>query len=128
MKQYRKIYVCSPLSASTEEGIRQNMLTARRYMERISALFCCRAVAPHAFLPAFLDDHTPEERELALHFGLKFLEGCDALVICGNRISRGMEGEIIHAINCGIDILHYTESHIDRYDFSFFAADRIRRE
>lgn len=86
---------------------------------------CCRSPC---VLPAFLDDHTPEERELALHFGLKFLEGCDALVICGNRISRGMEGEIIHAINCGIDILHYTESHIDRYDFSFFAADRIRRE
>ncbi len=96
MKQL-KAYICSPLSAPTAEGIRRNMEAARWYMQTISQLWDCRAVAPHAYLPEFLDDRDEQERNLALSFGLAYLDTCDRLVICGNRFTKGMLGEIQHA-------------------------------
>lgn len=56
------------------------------------------ASAPHAYLPMILCDNIPSDRALALQFGLELLKGSDILLICGNRISSGMRGEIAHAI------------------------------
>ncbi len=70
------------------------MEAARWYMQMVSKLWDCRAVAPHAYLPEFLDDKDEQERELALSFGLACLGTCDRLVICGRRITKGMLGEI----------------------------------
>ena len=66
----RKAYICSPLSAPTPGGIRRNMEAARWYMQIVSERLDCRAVAPHAYLPEFLDDQNEQEREMALTFGL----------------------------------------------------------
>ena len=90
----RQAYICSPLSAPNEEGIRLNMEAARWYMQMVSKLWDCRAVAPHAYLPEILDVKDEQERELALSFGLACLDTCDRLVICGRRITKGMLGEI----------------------------------
>ena len=65
------VYICSPLSASTKEGIRQNMEKAAHYARLVSGTFGCRAIAPHSFLPEYLDDNIPEEREAGLAFGLQ---------------------------------------------------------
>ena len=46
------VYICSPLSAPTADEIRANMELARSYMQLVSKVFQCRAVAPHAYLPA----------------------------------------------------------------------------
>lgn len=88
------IYVCSPLSAPTREGIEENMEKARAYTELVSRHFKCRAIAPHSFLPAYIDDHIPQEREIGLSFGLSILKISKAIVVCGDRVSKGMEGEI----------------------------------
>lgn len=88
------VYICSPLSAPTEEGIRQNMEKAAHYARLVSGAFGCRAIAPHSFLPEYLDDSIPEEREAALAFGLSVLRLCKAVIVCGSRISSGMQGEI----------------------------------
>lgn len=87
-------YICSPLSAKTEEGIRQNMMKARRYMELIHNRFGCRTVAPHAYLPELLDDNNPKERSLGLQFGLTLLSWCRGMIVCGSQISSGMKAEI----------------------------------
>jgi|GEM_PF-3247385 len=104
-----KIYVCSPLSAPTEDGIKKNMTRAKAYMQELSTKLHCRAIAPHAFLPEFLDDNRPEERAMGMALGTMFLETCDALVICGDRISKGMEAEIKHALSKEIPVLVYIE-------------------
>ena len=104
---YKKAYICSPLSAPSWELVEQNMLKAQQYMRKVSAKLSCSAVAPHAYLPNLLDDNIPKERELALSFGLRLLELCDCLVICGDRISQGMQGEINKALELGLDILQY---------------------
>ena len=110
----RKAYICSPLSAPTAEGVRRNMETARLYMQEVSIRLNCRAVAPHALLPEFLDDQDEAERELALAFGLAYLDTCDMLVICGSRITQGMLGEILHAANRGIPIRWIKENYSPR--------------
>jgi len=104
-RRYQKLYICSPLTAPTKPEIRRNMLRAQQYMELMAGHYGCRTVAPHAYLPELLDDHIPAERELALSFGKQLLYLCDALVICGNVISKGMAGEIAFAARLGKPIL-----------------------
>ena len=88
------VYICSPLSAPTKEGIRKNMEKAAYYAGLVSGTFGCRAIAPHSFLPEYLDDNIPAEREVALAFGLSVLRLSKAIIVCGSQISSGMQGEI----------------------------------
>lgn len=88
------VYICSPLSAPTKEGIRKNMEKAAHYAGLVSGVTGCRAIAPHSFLPEYLDDNIPEEREAWLAFGLSVLRLSKAIIVCGSRISSGMRGEI----------------------------------
>ena len=102
---YQKLYVCSPLSAPSPEGIEINMRKARQYMQETAAHYGCRAIAPHAYLPQLLNDRVPEERALALSFGHSLLSTCDGVVICGNTISKGMAQEIAYAASVEMPVL-----------------------
>lgn len=93
----KRVYICSPLRAETENGMAQNMRAAKAYMFYAIKRMHVRASAPHAFLPIFLCDEIPGERALALKFDLELMEQCDVLFVCGNRISSGMRGEIARA-------------------------------
>ena len=97
-------YVCSPLSAPTRAEMRANAAKACTYMVMAENEFGGRAVAPHAYLPYLLDDRVPEERALALDFGLKLLALCSRVVVFGDHISAGMQGEIEQAEAFGIPI------------------------
>lgn len=103
------VYVCSPLSAPDWRGIEKNMANAIRYCGTVSKALRCRAIAPHGFLPLYLDDNVPEERKVALEFGLSVLSICKAMVVCGGRISSGMRGEIEHAEKLGIPVFYLIE-------------------
>lgn len=94
-------YICSPLSAPTQKGIEANKSKAGEYVNIVSCITGKRAIAPHAILPGYFDDNIPEERQLCLQFGLDVLALCEAMVVCGTRISRGMKGEIEKAKRCG---------------------------
>ena len=100
------VYVCSPLGADTPEQVRANMLRARMYMDTVSKRYNCRAIAPHAILPEYLDDHIPEERALCLNFGLELLKLCKKMVVCGTVISCGMKKEIELAERLGIEVIY----------------------
>lgn len=71
-----------------------NMEKAAYYAGLVSSVTGCRAIAPHSFLPEYLDDNIPEEREAGLAFGLSVLRLSKAIIVCGSRISSGMRGEI----------------------------------
>ena len=103
----KKAYICSPLSAPDAKGVSHNMDMARFYMERMQVLCHCRTFASHAYLPLMLDDSIPEERETALRIGMELMDLCDALIICGRRISSGMEGEIKEALENGMEVYWY---------------------
>lgn len=99
-------YVCSPLSAPSRAERLANAAKASTYMVFAEREFGGRAVAPHAYLPYLLDDAVPEERALALEFGLKLLSLCSQLVVYGSRISNGMKSEIAAAERLGIPVLY----------------------
>ena len=90
-------YICSPLRAATSAEVQRNMRTARAYMVYAFEAMHFSAVAPHAYLPVILDDDKPSERALALQIGLQMLFFCNIVLVCGNRLSEGMKGEIKYA-------------------------------
>lgn len=107
MKKFQKedrVYICSPLSAPSQKEIRKNMASAAYYSWYVAVEFGGRTIAPHSFLPRYLDDHIPGERQIALEFGLSILKICKALVVCGDIISAGMAGEIRKAVDLGIKV------------------------
>ena len=106
--QRKRAYICSPLSAKTDEEFVENMHQAREYMHYAAKEMGLAARAPHAYLPMLLCDRIPNERALALQFGLRLLEESDILLVCGNRISLGMQGEILHAISIKLPIITFS--------------------
>ncbi len=64
---------------------------------------------PHAYLPMLLCDKVPAERAIALDIGLRLLEQSKVLLVCGNRLSSGMKGEISRAVELRMDIIVFDE-------------------
>lgn len=97
-------YICSPLRAETVKEKEMNVSAVRAYICYAIMKMGQSATAPHAFLPAVLDDEVPEERELALQLGLVILKKCKRMFVCGSNLSSGMLGEIIRAFELGKEI------------------------
>ena len=76
----KKVYICSPLSAETDEEMLSNMRNARAYMYYAMTVMGYAARAPHAYLPMLLCDKIPSERAAALTFGLQLLSDSDMLL------------------------------------------------
>lgn len=93
----KRAYVCSPFRADTREQCEKNLRTARAYMFYANKKMNMNAAAPHAYLPLLLCDEIPAERAIALRFGLEILEQSDVMLVCGNKLSNGMRGEIAKA-------------------------------
>ena len=101
------IYVASPYAGDVEKNITFAKRACRYVMEQGHAFF-----APHLLYPQILDDTDPEERKAGMKFGLRILEICDELWVCGDRISTGMEAEIELAKQFGIPIRYVSEEQI----------------
>lgn len=93
------VYIASPYAGDVE----QNMRNAREYC-KLAVRRGDYPVAPHLLYPQFLDDCVPEERELGLKAGLRLLELCDELWLCGDTISMGMRQELNLAKTLGLPI------------------------
>lgn len=106
----KKVYICSPLSAETDEEMLSNMRNARAYMYYAMTVMGYAARAPHAYLPMLLCDKIPSERAAALTFGLQLLSDSDMLFVCGSRISQGMRGEILHAVSLNMSIYTFDDT------------------
>lgn len=92
----KRIFVCSPYAAPSPAGIAVNLDRARRLCSEV--IWAGHApYAPHLYLPTFLDDETPGDRERGIVAGLKFLQVCDE-VWCWSTVSPGMAREIRHAV------------------------------
>ena len=110
MEKKGLVYVCSPLFDSTREGMEKNRKKAAYYAALVKEQFGCRTIAPHSFLPEYLDDNIRKEREVALAFGLSVLKIAGAIIVCGDRISNGMKTEIAKAKEWGIPVYRLWEN------------------
>ena len=66
------------------------------------------ALAPHLLFPQFMFDATPNERGLALRFGIILMDKCDEVWIFGSQLSTGMRAEHDRALKKGYRIRYFT--------------------
>ena len=104
----RKAYICSPCRADTSDGVYGNMLAVRYYMYYVYMNMKKCPCAPHAYLPAILNDREVRERNLALKFGKELLTIADELLVCGHILTDGMIGEIKKAAELGLPVIAYS--------------------
>lgn len=94
------VYICSPFRGNIETNIKN----AREYC-KLAIKEHHLPVAPHLYFPQFLNDNNPDERKLGMDYAKDMLYSCDALWVCGDKISKGMAEEIAIAEKRGIIII-----------------------
>lgn len=84
----KMVYIASPYAGEVEENIR---------FAKAACLYAiqqgCTPLAVHLLYPQLLDDSDPAQREAGVCMGLRVLEACDELWLCGDRVSPGMTTE-----------------------------------
>lgn len=112
----RKVFICSPFRPTTKDPDKRTKEQVDN--ARLAAEGCRKAVglgftpiAPHLFIPRFLNDEDEFERDIGIKLGLNWLEDCDELWVLGDHISGGMAIEIDHAkkLKKTIRIVRYLE-------------------
>ena len=91
------IYICSRYKPDENHSVefhRAVAATACRSIINESAN--CIPIAPHLYLPQFMDDENMVERKAALTYGKHILKRCHAMkvIVVDNIISDGMKAEI----------------------------------
>lgn len=99
-----KVYICSPFAGDTETNVANALKYCRFALSKGKF-----PIAPHCYLPRFMDDANPAERELALSFGTRLLYECREMWVFGKKVSDGMEKEILAAQWRHIRIRQFTE-------------------
>jgi hypothetical protein len=99
---YPRVYICSPFRGDSAANTLKTLQYCRFALKR--GFF---PIAPHVWLPRFMRDGDPAERELALSFGERLLRGCRAIWVFGDVISAGMAREIKSAERNGIPIRRF---------------------
>ncbi len=96
------VFICSPYKGDIET----NTIRAMRY-GRYAVSKNQVPIIPHLMYPRFLNEDNHEERALGLEMGLVLLSKCQEIWVFGNRISKGMEIEIIKAKKMKIPIMYH---------------------
>ena len=105
------VYIASPYRGNTVINTK-NALRYCHYAVKRGKL----PIAPHIWLPQFLDDDKKSERKLALNTGLWLLGFCSEVWVFGNTATQGMQSEIIAARRLGIKIRYFGESTTGIYE------------
>ena len=97
---YRRVFICSPYSFDPVKGAEIATRLCRMAVDEGQFPF-----APHLLYPRFLDEHSPDERELGIKAGISYLEHCDEVwVYAAEGISSGMRLEIEAASRLGVPV------------------------
>lgn len=86
MSNNKLVYIASPYAGDVEQNVRFAKAACRYAIEQGAT-----PIAVHLLYPQLLDDGIHAEREVGLQMGLRVLEACDELWVCGMHISKGME-------------------------------------
>ena len=97
MGSNKLVYIASPYAGDVEENVAFAKAACRYAMEQDVT-----PVAVHLLGPQMLADHIPAEREAGIRMGMRVLEACDELWLCGSRMSQGMRAELAAAQRLGI--------------------------
>lgn len=109
MSERKLVYIASPYAGNREANVRFAKAACRYAIEQGET-----PVAVHLMYPQILSDDIPAERDLGMHMGLRVLETCDELWLCGNHISAGMRAELCQAEKLGIPVRMVTAEEIEQ--------------
>jgi hypothetical protein len=101
------VYIASPFRGDTKHNA-QNAVSYCKFAVAQGKM----PVAPHIWLPQFLDDNDELQRKLALDFGLWLVGQCSQLWVFGDYISEGMRGEIAEAKRLRRNVRYFTDAEI----------------
>lgn len=104
----KQIYVCSALRGDIQENIEK----ACNYCEYVVRKCGAIPIAPHIYFTQFLNDDIPSDRIFGLQAGLQLLEECDELWCIGEKVTQGMELEIVAAKKLGIPVRYFSDEEI----------------
>lgn len=107
MTENKLVYIASPYAGDIHKNV-QFAKDACLYAMKQD----CTPIAVHLLYPQFLDDSNPAQREAGIRMGLRVLEACDELWLCGDLISLGMNSELAAAERLGIFVRQIPESEI----------------
>lgn len=110
MAEGKIVYIASPYAGDTEKNVRFAKAACRLAMEEGST-----PIAAHLLYPQMLDDSVPEQRELGIRMGLKLLEACSELWLCGSRISEGMQEELKAAWKHGVPVRRIPGDMVEKF-------------
>lgn len=108
MTKEKLVYIASPYAGDVESNVLFAKDACRYAIQQGAA-----PVAAHLLYPQLLDDRIPEEREAGLRMGLRVLEACDELWLCGESISAGMQKELEAAEGWGIPVRRVSRKEMD---------------
>lgn len=104
MSSKKLVYIASPYAGDVEANVAFAKAACRYAMEQGAT-----PLAVHLLYPQILDDHVPAERESGIRMGMRVLEACDELWLCGGRLSHGMRAELTAAEQLGIPVRRVTD-------------------
>lgn len=106
-----KIYICSPYRGDVDKNVKSATTYCRHVIDNSPELI---PIAPHLYLPQFLNDDIAEERETALKIGLELLKECSEIWVFGKRVSDGMAAEISAAAQYSLRVRWFLEDFSER--------------
>ena len=95
----KKIFICSPYQGNEFTNSIRAQKILREVLKQGNAPF-----APHLLYTKVLEEKTG--RNLGIQAGLEFLKVCDVILICGDKITAGMQQEIDFAKKNNIKLEH----------------------
>lgn len=108
MNENKLLYITSPYAGDVEKNVAFAKAACQYAMEQ-----GCTPVTVHLLYPLLLDDSNPAEREAGIRMGLRVLEACDELWLCGSLISYGMQEKLSAAEWPGIPVRRISSQEIE---------------
>ena len=104
----KKVYICAPLGGNVEGNVKKAVRYAKFALKSGVA-----PIVPH-FYALCLNDDILNERELGRQAGMSLLWFCDEIWVFEDRITQGMQEEILFCKNMKIKIRKIKESEIKK--------------
>ena len=97
-------YICHPFRGRDDKEIEKNINNTCEYAKKYEGLGYT-PIIPHILSLAIFGAHNDgDDDEKVVKYDMNLLSLCDVMIICGNKVSKGMEAEIKFCKNNSIKI------------------------
>lgn len=98
------VYICAPLRGNVENNIEFARQKAQEVFQAGGIPVC-----PHLMFPPIANPGNPAQDQAAREMGLRLVESCQQVRVCGATITEGMRAEIQRAQEQGVPVVFEQE-------------------